>query len=53
MENFRKFDTDGNGALDPYEFSVILSQFTNNTDAYVPMVSEAFTPQWLYVQIVI
>jgi len=39
MDNFRRFDTDGSGSLDPYEFSVVLSELHNFTEPYIPLVS--------------
>lgn len=42
MDNFRRFDTDGSGSLDPYEFAVVLSELHNYTEPYIPLVSKAY-----------
>ena len=38
MENFRRFDMDGNNALDPYEFSSLLQELHNYSEPYIPLV---------------
>lgn len=39
MENFRRFDVDGNNVLDPYEFATVLQELHNFTEPYIPLVS--------------
>ena len=39
MENFRRFDVDGNNALDPYEFAAVLQELHNFTEPYIPLVN--------------
>lgn len=39
MENFRRFDVDGNNVLDPYEFATVLQELHNFTEPYVPLVN--------------
>jgi len=39
MENFRRFDVDGNNALDPYEFATVLQELHNFTEPYIPLVN--------------
>lgn len=38
MENFRRFDVDGNNFLDPYEFASVLQELHNFTEPYIPLV---------------
>lgn len=37
MENFRRFDVDGNNVLDPYEFATVLQELHNFTEPYIPL----------------
>ena len=39
MENFRRFDVDGNNVLDPYEFATVLQELHNFTEPYIPLVN--------------
>ena len=54
MENFRRFDVDGNNVLDPYEFASVLQELHNFTEPYIPLVTIITDrPQFVVIQLLL